>query len=73
MAADKRPSKRELKRMSMAMSRHQSEREAYRNKGDASGVARCEWLLKLDYSLIRAHCAEHNLELPHDVPPAGEG
>ena len=68
MAADKRVAKRELKRMSEAMSRHQSDREAYRNKADVSGVARCEWLLKLDYSLIRKHCAEHHLELPHDVP-----
>ena len=73
MADDKRAAKRELKRMSMAMSRHQSDREAYRDKGDASGVAQCEWLLKLDYLLIRKHCAEHNLELPHDVPPAGNG
>ncbi len=69
MATDKRARKRELEEMLMAMSGHRSDLAAYRNKGDAFGVARCERLLKFNYSRIRKHCARHDLELPHDVPP----
>ena len=42
--------------------------EEFRNRGDTSGVAKCERLLDLHYSRIRSHCAEHELDLPHDVP-----
>jgi hypothetical protein len=45
--------------------------EAYRKKGDAFGVTRCERLLKANYSLIREYCARHDLELPGDVPSEG--
>ena len=51
------------------MSWHRRDMTADRNKGDAFTVARCERLLKLDYARIRSHCAEHDLDLPHDVPP----
>ncbi len=69
MAIDKRVAKLELDDLLMTMSGHRSDLAAYRNKGDAFGVARCERLLKFNYSRIRKHCAEHDLELPHDVPP----
>ncbi len=72
VAADKRVAAiRKLEDLLMAMSLHRRSLEAYRNKGDAAGVERCEWLLKYDYSLIRKHCIEHGLELPHDVPSEG--
>ena len=69
MADDKRAAKRKLEDLLTVMSWHQSDLAAYRNKVDAVTVARCERLLKLDYARIRTHCAEHGLELPHDVPP----
>ena len=69
MAAEKRAAKRELEEM--LMRRHWLVRnlEAYREKGDAVGVARCEPLVKAEERRIREHCADHGLELPHDVPP----
>ncbi len=69
MAVDKLAAKQELE--GMLIKRHWLVRdlEAYREKGDAAGVARCERALKINYSLIRSHCAKHDLELPHDVPP----
>ncbi len=69
MADDKLVAKRRLKERLMAMNSRQDDLVTYRNKGDAAGVTRCERALKLNYSLIRAHCAKHDLELPHDVPP----
>ncbi len=54
--------------MLIVVSRYRSYLEAYRNRGDTSGVAKCERLLDLRYSRIREHCAEHDLERPHDVP-----
>jgi len=45
--------------------------EGYREKGDAVGVARCETLVKTEERRIREHCADHGLELPHDVPSEG--
>ncbi len=68
MAVDKRKAKRRLEELLMFMHGHRSRLAAYQNNGDAAGVERCERLLKLDYSRIRAHCAKHDLELPHDVP-----
>ncbi len=69
MAVDKRRAER--KRVELLMTRHSHLRdlEAYREKGDASGVERCEWLVKTDNMRIREHCAEHGLDRPHDVPP----
>jgi hypothetical protein len=69
MADDKRVAKRKLEDLLTVLSWHRSHLTAYRNKGDAAGVARCEQLLEIDHSNIREHCAEHGLELPHDVPP----
>ena len=69
MATDKRAAEQMFEDLLMSMSWHRTVREAYRNKGGTVGVERCERLLKLDYALIRTHCAEHDLELPHDVPP----
>jgi hypothetical protein len=71
MADDKRAAKRKLEDLLTVMSWHRSHLTAYRNKGDAAGVARCEQLLEIDHSNIRAHCAKHDLELPHDVPDEG--
>ena len=73
MADDTRVVKRRLEELLMAMGRNRRDREAYRDKGDAAGVARCERALKINCSLIRSHCAKHDLELPHDVPPEGAG
>ena len=70
MADDKLVAKRKLEAMLMVVSRYRSYLEAYRNRGDTSGVAKCEQLLDLRYSRIRKHCAEHGLELPDDVPAA---
>ncbi len=69
MAGGKLVAKRRLKELLMAMSSRRDDLAACRNKGDAAGVARCELALKLNYSLIRAHCAKHGLKRPHDVPP----
>ena len=69
MADDKRVANQELEDLLTAMSWHRRGLAAYRDKGDADSTARCERLLKLDYRRIRAHCAEHGLDLPHDVPP----
>ncbi len=68
MADDERVAERKLEESLMMVSRYRNDLAAYHNKGDASGVERCERALKLNYSRIREHCAEHNLELPHDVP-----
>ncbi len=71
MADDKRVAKWGLEELLMTMSRHRNALAAYRDKGNAAGVARCERALKIDHSRIREHCAEHDLELPHDVPSEG--
>ncbi len=71
MADDKRVAKRKLEEMLLAMIGHQSDLAAYRNRGDASRVAQCERALRVYSSRIREHCAEHDLELPHDVPSEG--
>ncbi len=69
MAIDKQVAKLELDDLLTVMGWHRSALAAYRNKEGAARVARYELLLKLDYARIRAHCAEHDLELPHGVPP----
>ena len=71
MADGKLEAKRRLKELLMAMSSRRDDLAAYRNKGDAAGVARCEWALKYNYARIRSHCARHDLELPRDVPSEG--
>jgi hypothetical protein len=71
VADDKRVAKRELEEMLMAMRRHRNDWAAYSDKRDTFGVARCERLLKCNYSRIRKHCAKRDLELPHDVPSEG--
>ncbi len=68
MADGKLVAKRRLKELLMAMSRRRDDLAAYRKKGDAANGALLERLLKLDYARIRSYCAEHDLELPHDVP-----
>ena len=68
MADDKRVAKQTLKALLMVGSRRRDDLAAYRRKGNAAGVARCERALNLNYSLIRSHCAKNGLELPHDVP-----
>ena len=69
VADDKRVAKRKLEDLLTVMSWHRSDQAAYLDKGDFAGVARFEHHLNFDYSRIRAHCVEHGLELPHDVPP----
>ncbi len=73
MANGKRVAKRKLEDLLTVLSWHRSDLAAYRNKGDAITVARCERLLKHDYARIRAHCTRNDLELPHDVPSGGAG
>ena len=73
MAIGKRAAKRALEELMMIVSRHKAYLEAHRNSGDASAVARSKRVLKYDYSRIREHCAEHGLDVPHDMPPAGKG
>ncbi len=69
MATDKRAAERMLEELLMTLSGDRRYLKACRNKVGAARVARCELLLKLDYARIRTHCAEYDLELPHDVPP----
>ncbi len=69
MAGGKLGAKWRLKELLMAMSSRRDDLAAYRKKGDAASVARCERALELNYSLIRAHCAKHDLKRPYDVPP----
>ena len=69
MATDKRVAGRHLEEMFMAMNNHRNDRAAYSDNGNAAGVERCERALKYNYARIRSHCARHDLELPHDVPP----
>ncbi len=67
MATDKRVPQRRLEELLMTRDWHRSIKEAYREKGNASGEERCDQLVKADNRRIREHCAEHGLELPHDV------
>ena len=69
MAVDKLAAKQELEGMLIKRRWLVRDLEAYRGKGDAVGVARCEPLVKAQERRIREHCAEHGLKLPHDVPP----
>jgi hypothetical protein len=71
MANDKRVAKLKLEDLLMTMSAHRNALAAYRNKGDAAGVERCERRLEFTCLRIRNHCAKNDLELPHDVPSAG--
>ncbi len=71
MADDKRVAKRRLEELLMATGRNRRAREEYSNEGDAAGLARCERALKINYSLIRSHCAKHGLKRPLDVPSEG--
>ena len=68
MAVDKRVAKRKLAELLTTKGWHENALAACREKEDASGVEGCERALRIDYSLIREHCAEHDLPLPHDVP-----
>ena len=71
MIDDKQAAERRLDNLLMTRDRRRMDLEAYREKGDASGVERCDRMLKLDHSRIRQHCTEHDLPLPHDVPDEG--
>ena len=73
MVDDMRVAERKLESMLMEVSGLRNDLAAYHNKRDASGVERCERELKIIYSRIRVHCIEHDLTLPHDMPPAGKG
>ncbi len=68
MAYDKRVAERKVEDLLMKRDMHRMDLEVDRDKGDASGVERCERMLKIIHSRIREHCAEHDLELPHGVP-----
>ena len=68
MADDKRVAEREREKILAVIRLHRRDLVAYLSIGDFSGVERCEQLVKVYYSRIRIHCAEHDLELPHDVP-----
>ena len=71
MATDKRRAKRHLEEMLMKRHLLVRDLEAYREGGGAAyWVERCERLVKAEERRIREHCARHDLELPHDVPPA---
>ena len=72
METDKRVAKLKLDDLLMTLSGDRRYLKVCRNKGDAAGVARYDRALKLNHSLIRAHCAKHHLELPHDVPPGAQ-
>ena len=67
MATEKRTAERELEELLMAVSAHLRDLEAYRNEGDDAGEERSKLVLKYDYARIRSHCAEHGLDVPHDV------
>ena len=69
MATDKRMPKQRLEELLMVRDWHLRKLEEYSKKGDAAGEERCDQLVKADNRRIREHCAEHGLELPHDVPP----
>jgi len=69
VATDKRAAERRLEELLTVMRRQRPDLAAYVSIGDFSGVERCEQLLKVYHARIREHCAEHDLELPHDVPP----
>ena len=69
MADDKRAAERKLENLLTVMSRHRRDLASYVSVGNFPEVERCEQLLKAYHSRIRVHCAEHDLELPHDVPP----
>ncbi len=71
MAVDKREAKRTLDELMMTMHAHRSAEAEYRKKGDDSGVVRRELAMKLDYILVREHCAKHGLPVPRGVPDEG--
>ena len=64
--------KRRLEELLIARHWHLRHLEEYCKKGDAAGEEQCDRLVKADNRRIREHCAEHGLELPHDVTPEGE-
>ena len=68
MADDKQAAERRLDNLLMMVSRYRGYLEQYRNRGDTSGVAKCERLLDFHYSRIRKLCTEHGLDLPNDIP-----
>ncbi len=69
MATEKRTAERKLEDMLTVMGGYRRGLAAYLSIGNFSEVERCEQLLKAYHSRIRVHCAEHDLKLPHDVPP----
>jgi len=71
VATDKRTAERKLEDMLTVMGGYRRSLAAYLSIGEFSDVERCEQLLKAYYSRIRVHYAEHDLELPHDVPSEG--
>jgi hypothetical protein len=73
MATDKRVAKQKLGEMLIHLHGHRNDLAACSDKHDAFGVKRCVRLLKIDHSRIREHCAEHDLELPRDMPSEGAG
>ena len=71
MAVSEKRAMRELEALLMVAKGHRDERTACHEIGDVARVTLCEQMLQLDYSRIRKYCAEHDLELPHDVPSEG--
>ncbi len=69
MATDKRVAERRLVEMLMKRNLLVRDLEAYRERGGAYWVERCERQVKAEEGRIQEHCTEHGLELPHDVPP----
>ena len=71
MAIDKRKAKQKLAEFVVTMEGHRNNQGEYSRRGDAAGVEKCRSLLKLDHRHIREHCAEHDLDVPPDLPDEG--
>lgn len=59
---------KELRELLRALHWHRSDRDEYEESGNARGVERCDDVIEGDYIRIRAHCEEHGLPVPPDVP-----
>ena len=72
MATDKRRAERKLEELVMKRNLLVRDLEAYRERGgNAYWVEQCERLVKAEERRIREHCAKHDLDRPHGVPPEG--
>ena len=63
----------DLDEMLARVQRFQMALQQYRKRGATEQSNTMRLVLALEYSLIRRHCATHDLELPDGIPATGMG